>query len=199
MFATNTSSQNLDGLAESVVKESHAKDHHSHHADRRDRPKHSFTGLRKGRGLPRKGGTREIGAPSDDVEAPAILNPADPNYDETPQYVYRLVDEHEWNKAIEKKEYRGNDTDRKSGFIHLSTADQVQRTAEVFFKGVSNLMLVEYVTEHIADDLAWETVEARDDIFPHYYGASLPVEKPAVSRAIHLPIGSDGKHVFPKL
>jgi len=198
MFATNTSSQNLDGLAESVVKESHAKDHHSHHVDRRDRPKHSFTGLRKGRGLPRKGG-RDIGAPIDDIEAPSALNHSDPNYDETPQYVYRLVEERDWNKAIERKEYLGNDTDRKSGFIHLSTADQVHRTAELFFRDVSNLMLVEYVTEAIANDLAWETVESRDDIFPHYYGNSLPVDKPAVSRVIHVPLGPDGKHVFPEL
>jgi uncharacterized protein (DUF952 family) len=47
----------------------------------------------------------------------------------------------------------------------------------------------------LAAPLKWE-VSRGGDLFPHLYGA-LPVT--AVRRVVDLPLGADGRHVFPEL
>jgi uncharacterized protein (DUF952 family) len=50
-------------------------------------------------------------------------------------------------------------------------------------------------TESLSVPLKWET-SRNDDLFPHLYG-DLPVA--AVHRIEPLPLGPDGRHVFPDL
>jgi uncharacterized protein (DUF952 family) len=57
------------------------------------------------------------------------------------------------------------------GFIHLSTAEQVARTAARFYSGVAGLVLLEIDGAAVAGELRWEG--AHGELFPHLY-APLP-------------------------
>jgi len=181
-----------------MSKEAHAKDHKDHHSKDRFRPKHSYLGFTKNRGAASKqgGGAHswgQVGAEQD--QAP--LDPRDPDFDDTPETVYRLVLEDDWKAAQAKGSYEGSKLDKDSRYIHLATHYQVKQTAAIFFKGVQNLFLVEYDTKALGRNMRWESVVERDnDLFPHLYEVSLPTSGPAVLRVIPLPLNGEA-HVFP--
>lgn len=91
-------------------------------------------------------------------------------------------------------------------FMHLSTAEQVVSTAELYFNGRSDVVLLRFSVESMREEadleVRWEDskpapgVIKRDGAFPHVYGGQIPyaclVGPPAL-----LELGPDGKHVFP--
>ena len=109
--------------------------------------------------------------------------------------VYKIVSKEIWQSAEARGLFEGASIDLTDGFIHLSTAAQAKRTAELFFKGVEGLLLVAVDADALGDKLVFEP--SRDnDLFPHLYG-SLPMG--AVLWAKPLPVGADGLHIFPEL
>jgi uncharacterized protein (DUF952 family) len=109
--------------------------------------------------------------------------------------VYKIVPAEIWQKAIERGIFEGAGIDIADGFIHLSTGAQAVRTAELYFAGQTGLVLVAVNAESLGAALVFEP--SRDGaLFPHLYGA-LPLD--AVRWAKPLPVGPDGKHVFPEL
>ncbi len=78
-------------------------------------------------------------------------------------------------------------------FIHFSTAAQVADSAAQHWAGEGDLVLLTVDPLSLGDDLRWEP-SRRDMLFPHLYG-SLP--RAAVIRVDELPLGADGRHVFP--
>lgn len=109
--------------------------------------------------------------------------------------VYKIVSKEIWQSAEERGVFEGASIDLTDGFIHLSTAAQAKRTAELFFKGIEGLLLVAVNAEALGDKLIFEP--SRDnDLFPHLYGA-LPMS--AVVWVKPLPVGADGLHIFPEL
>ena len=91
--------------------------------------------------------------------------------------------------------FHGAEIDARDGFIHFSTADQVQETAAKHFAEIDDLMLIAVATATIEDALKWEASRG-GDLFPHLYEA-LPLT--AVLWAKPLPLGGDRRHVFPEL
>ena len=90
--------------------------------------------------------------------------------------------------------FTGAGIDLNDGFIHLSTGAQARRTAQLYFKGQGNLVLVAVDGVRLGAALKYEP--SRDgDLFPHLYG---PLPLAAVLSVRPLPIGSDGNHVFPE-
>ena len=62
----------------------------------------------------------------------------------------------------------GSDLDQKDGFIHLSTARQIEKTLPTHFASVSGVYLLGLKTK-LLKELKWET--SRDkELFPHLYG-----------------------------
>ena len=55
--------------------------------------------------------------------------------------MYRIVTQGEWKKFQEEGKYNGAAIDEKDGFIHLSTKEQCQETAALFFKGQDIVVL----------------------------------------------------------
>jgi uncharacterized protein (DUF952 family) len=102
----------------------------------------------------------------------------------------------------------GLDTD----CLHLSTAAQVKETAELYFGGIDDLILLKFSTATIEKDenveLRWESAlpqpgaPARTDAFPHVYseekGAKARLSWWDLADVIELPLGADGERVFPK-
>jgi uncharacterized protein (DUF952 family) len=109
--------------------------------------------------------------------------------------IFHLARREEWAAAQRTGRYGGSDQDRADGFIHFSTAETVSESAARHRAGESDLVLIAVESEPLKDALRWETARG-GMLFPHLYGA-LPIER--VKWVKELPLGADGRHVFPPL
>ncbi|MGE4073773.1 MAG: DUF952 domain-containing protein [Lysobacterales bacterium] len=87
--------------------------------------------------------------------------------------IYKLVAASEWRVAESVQRYTGSVDDRRDGYIHLSTAAQVETTLAKYFSAVDDLLLVAVNPLLIAADLRYEPSRGGAQ-FPHLY-ADLPV------------------------
>ena len=111
------------------------------------------------------------------------------------QVIYKICRADEWRHAEEAGAFEGSAIDRKDRFIHFSTRDQVAETAARHFAGASDLVLVAATAAALGPALKWEPSRG-GALFPHLYGVLTP---DAVLWVKPLPLGSDGRHVFPEL
>ena len=109
------------------------------------------------------------------------------------QPIYHMCTQAEWQAAKSKGEYLGSSQDTVDGFIHFSTAAQVATSAAKHRAGQTGLVLLSVDPAFLGDALKWEQARG-GDLFPHLHGP-LPVS--VVSAADDLPLGADGRHVFP--
>jgi uncharacterized protein (DUF952 family) len=100
----------------------------------------------------------------------------------------------EWARAEAAGRYEGSSQDAIDGFIHFSTAAQVEESAARHRAGQDGLVLLTVDPALLGAALRWEK-SRRGDEFPHLYGV-LP--RAAVLRVDDLPLGGDGRHVFPR-
>jgi uncharacterized protein (DUF952 family) len=66
------------------------------------------------------------------------------------------------------------------GFIHCSTAEQVAGTADRYFRGQHDLLLLHIDVTQLAADVLYELAPGTQRYFPHIYGA---LNLDAVARA----------------
>lgn len=85
---------------------------------------------------------------------------------------FKIVDAGEWARAKADGAYGGSAVDLADGYIHLSTADQLEKTARKHYAGRDELRLLE-VDLSALSDLRWEPSRG-GALFPHQYGV-LPV------------------------
>jgi uncharacterized protein (DUF952 family) len=111
-------------------------------------------------------------------------------------FIYTLVRTADWRAAEAAGAYAGSADDRRDGFLHFSAAGQLRASAAKHRAGVPDLLMVEVEAAALGDALRWETAAggSRPGLFPHLY-APLPLA--AVRRVVALPLGDDGRHVFP--
>ena len=88
--------------------------------------------------------------------------------------------------------YRTESLDTE-GFIHCSTADQIVRTANKFYRGKSSLVLLVIDPDRVQAEVKYEAVEGVG-IFPHIYG-ELNVD--AIVQMIDFPSNPDGSFALP--
>ena len=114
--------------------------------------------------------------------------------------LYKIVPRAAWSQIETSGVFAGAGIDLADGFIHLSTGEQAQRTADLYFAGQSDLLLVAVRTHSLGDLLRWElprpgadAAGRRDQQFPHYYGKIAPDQVAWVK-----PIQQDhnGRHVI---
>lgn len=107
--------------------------------------------------------------------------------------IYKICPRDLWREAEAAGRFTGAPVDVADGFIHFSTAAQVAETAARHFAGAADLLLVSVEGDALGPALRYEP--SRDgDLFPHLYG-DLPLD--AVRAVDDLPLGPDGRHVFP--
>ena len=111
------------------------------------------------------------------------------------RFIYKICPEALWHEAELARVFRGAAIDVQDGYIHFSTAAQAAETAAKHFAGQQDLLLVQVDTARLGDRLTWE-VSRGDALFPHLYG---DLDVAAVTRVDALPLGPDGRHVFPPL
>ena len=109
--------------------------------------------------------------------------------------IYKICAAAMWREAAQSGVFRGASIDLRDGYIHFSTAAQAVETAEKHFAGERDLVLVAVDAGALGENLRWETSRG-GALFPHLYG-TLPMS--AVRRIDPLPLGPDGRHVFPEL
>jgi uncharacterized protein (DUF952 family) len=109
--------------------------------------------------------------------------------------IYHMCRRDEWDAARSAGSYTGSSQDREDGFIHFSTAEQIVDSAARHRTGQSGLVLLSVDPALLGDQLKWEASRG-GALFPHLYGA-LPVT--AVIGVDDLPLGADGRHIFPRL
>jgi uncharacterized protein (DUF952 family) len=110
-------------------------------------------------------------------------------------HVYKICPVALWREAERNGVFRGSDDDRRDGFIHFSTAAQVAETAAKHFSGQRDLLLIRVDANDLGERLKWEPSRG-GALFPHLYG---DLELAAVMKVDALPLGPDGRHVFPPL
>ena len=107
--------------------------------------------------------------------------------------IYHICRREEWEKAQAAGRYGGSSQDAADGFIHFSTAAQVEESAARHRAGQSGLVLLAVDPEALGAALKWEP-SRQGALFPHLYG-----ELPFAARrgAWDLPFVPDSRHVFP--
>ena len=109
--------------------------------------------------------------------------------------IYKICPSELWREAQQAGLFRGAPLDLADGFIHFSSAQQVAETAAKHFAGAADQVLVAVDAGQLGGALKWERSRG-GDLFPHLYGA---LSLAAVLWALPLPLGADGRHVFPEL
>jgi uncharacterized protein (DUF952 family) len=109
--------------------------------------------------------------------------------------IYKICSAELWREAQRAGRFRGAPLDLRDGFIHFSSAAQVAETAARHFSGATDQVLVAVDGALLGEALKWEPSRG-GDLFPHLY-AALGLD--AVLWIKPLPLGADGRHVFPEL
>ncbi|WGM29949.1 DUF952 domain-containing protein [Brevundimonas sp. NIBR11] len=98
---------------------------------------------------------------------------------------YKIIDAAEWREAMAEGVYAGSAVDIADGYIHLSTAAQLDETARKHYAGRQNLMLLAVDLAALEGKVVWE--ESRGGArFPHIYG-DLPVSAVTEARPFTVP------------
>lgn len=103
----------------------------------------------------------------------------------TPTVAYKIVDAAEWREAVAEGAYAGSAVDRADGYIHMSTADQLEETARKHYAGRTGLMLLTVDLSALGETLVWEPSRG-GALFPHIYG-DLPVRAVTEANSFAVP------------
>ena len=109
--------------------------------------------------------------------------------------IYKILPETMWHAAQRAGVFHGSEVDLNDGYIHFSTAEQAIETAAKHFAGQRDLVLLHVDADALDDALKWEPSRG-GALFPHLYA---PLDVARVTHADPLPLGADGRHIFPAL
>ena len=107
--------------------------------------------------------------------------------------IYHMCKECEWLDFKHRGFYEGSSQDKRDGFIHFSTADQIVESARKHRGGQDNLVLLSVNSNDVQSILKWEKVDG-GRVFPHIYGTLLLKN---IFQSDILRLSSNGKHIFP--
>ena len=91
------------------------------------------------------------------------------NHSSKEKKVYKVLTIKEWGEASEMGQIV-TELDQQDGFVHLSSATQLNMTLSLYFSDEEKVVLVEINESDIAEGLSYEHAEKRGGDFAHYYG-----------------------------
>ena len=106
--------------------------------------------------------------------------------------VFKVCEKDEWEIVKNNEFYEGSNSDKRDGFIHFSTSDQLNQTLERYFKSKNSLYLLEVKSDDL--ELVWEK-SRNNQVFPHLYK---PLPLRLVSQVYRIFLDTKGKHIIPK-
>jgi uncharacterized protein (DUF952 family) len=107
--------------------------------------------------------------------------------------IFHLCPRALWDDAQTRGVYYGRPADLADGYIHCSTAEQVEASAAKHAAGQADLLLLAIDPSRLGASLRWEP-SRQGELFPHIYGG-MPVG--CVLRTDPLPLDTDGRRRFP--
>lgn len=110
----------------------------------------------------------------------------------TQRFVYKVCDIGLWQDAEKAGVFTGAEIDLSDGYIHFSTASQLQDTLARHFAGRGGLVLLTVDCERL--DIVWEAARG-GALFPHLYD-DLPPD--CVVAQHHLQLSANGDHILPE-
>ncbi len=118
--------------------------------------------------------------------------------------ILHITHRHDWQTALDSGDYRAESLTNE-GFIHCSTAIQVLRVANSFYRGQSDLVLLVIEPAKLLSPLKYEapinpqTGQSEidnPDLFPHIYGV---INLEAVVKVVPFPPNADGTFMLSEL
>ena len=110
------------------------------------------------------------------------------------EFIFKIIDKDEWQKAKQNGVYNGSDKDKKDGYIHFSEENQVPETLKKYYPNKENLILLK-VNAFKLEHLLWEQA-SNGDMYPHLYS---PLDIKNVEDQFDLPLNEDGIHKLPEI
>ena len=113
--------------------------------------------------------------------------------EEQAEPILHICSRKDWEQAQQKGEYRAASL-ASEGFIHCSTPAQVVKTANRFYLGQPDLVLLVIASNRVVAEIKYEAADA--DLFPHIYG---PINLDAVTETRKVVPNADGTFNQPDL
>ena len=98
------------------------------------------------------------------------------------EFIFKIIDKDEWQKAKQTGTYGGSKKDIEDGYIHFSEEDQVEETLRRHYPKKENLLLLK-VNAFKLEHLLWEQA-SNGDMYPHLYS---PLDIANVEEEFELP------------
>ena len=96
---------------------------------------------------------------------------------------YKVLTAEQISALETKGSFAGAPVDLQDGYIHLSTAAQLQETIDRHFAGQSDLWLAAVDLDALGETVKWEPSRG-GQLFPHIYGA-LPLDAVIAYSELH--------------
>jgi uncharacterized protein (DUF952 family) len=84
-------------------------------------------------------------------------------------FIYHITTQEKWGLAFKQGFYEA-DTLVKEGFMHCSTADQVNGVLERYYQGVTGLVKLTIQKDKVERPLVFELAGNINEVFPHIHG-----------------------------
>lgn len=107
--------------------------------------------------------------------------------------IYKILTPDQWRIVNDGGDWVGAPIDVKDGFIHFCTSDQLAGTLAAHFAGHASLILAAVETDHLGEELKWET-SRNGAKFPHLYTI---LRKTNVLSTENIALGTDEVHILP--
>ncbi len=108
-------------------------------------------------------------------------------------YFYHICKQTDWATAQQVGIYEAFSLEDE-GFIHFSTEAQVLNTAQLFYKGQQDLVLLYIEAEKLIPEVVFENTTGGEELFPHLYGA---LNLDAVEKALPFVPNAEGYFEMP--
>ncbi len=113
--------------------------------------------------------------------------------------IFHILKKHEWQQALERGRYEPASL-QAEGFVHCSNREQTLATADRYFRGQPDLVLLCLDPARLTAEVRREAPanpndERARELFPHVYG---PINLDAVLRAVDFPCDSVGSFGWPE-
>jgi uncharacterized protein (DUF952 family) len=83
--------------------------------------------------------------------------------------IYHITFRGEWEKALAAGKYKTISLSDE-GFIHCSPSEKIIESAEKFFRGKTNLILLSIDENKVIPEIVYEDLYGNNFLFPHIYG-----------------------------
>jgi len=111
--------------------------------------------------------------------------------------VYKVCSIAAWEAAAATGSLAMGGVDERDGFVHMSTAEELQKTLDLYYGGATAIVILVCdiaKMEAAGGEVKFEWAESRQADFPHLFNIPLPVS--AVTRTVPIATSADGKHSY---